>query len=1153
VSLNSYADTVAPTDALSADEQQKKFKLPKGFEIQLVVSEPDIGQPMNLNFDARGRLWITHSVEYPYPAKSDDVEERSGKFAGGGKDAPRDKLTIVEGISSKGVKKIIHFAEGLNIPIGQTPIGNGDSAIVYSIPNIYLLRDTDGDGKADTRKLLYGKFGNRDTHGMASSFTRWIDGWIYGCHGFSNSSEVRDSSGNVVKMNSGNTYRFREDGSHFQQFTWGQVNPFGMTFDASGNLYNSDCHSMPINLLLRGAQYPHWNSPGPLGFGPNIIFHSHGSTGISGPAYYAAEQFPEEYRDNLFICNPVNGLVHRDRLKQFGSTRKIVNSIPDFLSCDDPWFRPVDSIVGPDGALYIADFYNAIIGHYEVPLDHPKRDRKLGRVWRIVYSENDSELPAPNLARLRVAKLVQKLSDPNLAVRALATNYLVDTRKWFVTGKVRKAMRKGSPSQRAHSLWVLERRRGLKDSEATDLAADESVIVRTHLMRALAERKEWNPVILEVVQNRMSDKDAVVRRAAADALGQHPHHAGLKPLLSAWLEADKEDVLLIHTIKLSLREHLNSAEVVNHMSDFEFTPQELELLWVIVPAAESGPIASFVLKHLDAGLMSSDRLKQITPYLCRHADAAQHQKIIQFVRQKYREDVSNQFSLFEAVHEASASRSDLSNLKSELGNWLNAMAPSLLKDLDVPQWVNFALPDLPPSASPWGLRERTSEDGRKAPFIDSLVHGEQRTGLYRSRPFSIPEKLSFWIAGHNGKPGNTLPPVNHLRLKLVKTGKIVARQEPPRNDTAKKIEWELNEHKGNEAVLEIVDADNGASFAWLAVSRFEPEVVKVETQVFKQGSSFLKMLGIYALEEYTRPIINIAVDSRQSVEIRLAAAEAGIQLGQGEKILPLLSNFISHPEMATSQKMQAIKLVAGMKTSAAREKLTAAFTSATAELQNVLAMALCQTSEGAESLLQKIAKGEASARILQDKKVNERFMLKATVKSRERATELLKELPPADEQLLQKIRALRDSYLRASASESRGKSVFQKNCAACHRIGSEGATVGPQLDGIGRRGTERLLEDILDPDRNVDAAFGTINITTNEGDIFSGLKASEDAQAIVIVDSQAREHRILLNEIAQIKPSRLSHMPSGFAEVLQKEEIHDLLTYLISGSRSTKE
>ena len=185
---------IATTDPLPAEKQRGRFTLPPGFEIQLVASEPDIGQPMNLNFDARGRLWVTHSVEYPFPAKGEGVQKRSNRFPGVGDHPPRDRLTVIDGIGPDGrPKRITHFATGLNIPIGQTPLGDGNEALVYSIPAIYRASDINGDGKADTRKKIFGGFGNTDTHGMVNSFTRWIDGWIYGCHGFANRSKTRDA------------------------------------------------------------------------------------------------------------------------------------------------------------------------------------------------------------------------------------------------------------------------------------------------------------------------------------------------------------------------------------------------------------------------------------------------------------------------------------------------------------------------------------------------------------------------------------------------------------------------------------------------------------------------------------------------------------------------------------------------------------------------------------------------------------------------------------------------------------------------------------------------------------------------------------------------------------------------------------------------
>src|SRR5205823_7855322 len=143
------------------------------------------------------------TVEYPYPAPPDR--------------RPRDAVKILEDTDGDGVAdRITTFADGLNIPIGILPITNG--ALVYSIPYIYRVLDTDGDGRADKRDVLYGTFGFADTHGMSSSFTYGFDGWIYACHGFSNTSVLKGADGAAVKMQSGNTYRIKPDGSHVEQF-----------------------------------------------------------------------------------------------------------------------------------------------------------------------------------------------------------------------------------------------------------------------------------------------------------------------------------------------------------------------------------------------------------------------------------------------------------------------------------------------------------------------------------------------------------------------------------------------------------------------------------------------------------------------------------------------------------------------------------------------------------------------------------------------------------------------------------------------------------------------------------------------------------------------------------------------------------------------
>src|ERR1041385_7963316 len=173
---NPFAEMIRKSDPLSPTNELKTFHLPPGFEIQLVASEPEIGKPMNLAFDEKGRLWITQSREYPYAAPLDKPA--------------RDKIMVLSDFDANGrAKKITSFAEGFNIPIGLLPYKNG--VIAFSIPNIYYFQDTNADGKADTKELVLGRFGfEKELHGLTSNFRRGYDGWIYADHGSNNETTM---------------------------------------------------------------------------------------------------------------------------------------------------------------------------------------------------------------------------------------------------------------------------------------------------------------------------------------------------------------------------------------------------------------------------------------------------------------------------------------------------------------------------------------------------------------------------------------------------------------------------------------------------------------------------------------------------------------------------------------------------------------------------------------------------------------------------------------------------------------------------------------------------------------------------------------------------------------------------------------------------
>src|SRR5262249_41568346 len=183
---------------------------------------------------------------------------------------PRDTVKILDDIGDDGrARKVTTFADALNIPIGVLPLG--DSALVYSVGSILRVTDSDGDGQADRREVVYQSYGHKDTHGMTSAFTVGFDGWVYACHRFANTSTVKAADGTSITMQSGNPYRMKIDGSRVEQFTHGQVNPFGLTFDPLGNLYSVDCHTRPVMMLLRGGYYQSFGKPDDgLGFAPDM-------------------------------------------------------------------------------------------------------------------------------------------------------------------------------------------------------------------------------------------------------------------------------------------------------------------------------------------------------------------------------------------------------------------------------------------------------------------------------------------------------------------------------------------------------------------------------------------------------------------------------------------------------------------------------------------------------------------------------------------------------------------------------------------------------------------------------------------------------------------------------------------------------------------
>ncbi len=1173
-----FAENIRTTAPLTPEQQQKTFRLPPGFEIQLVAAEPNLRKPMNMAFDGAGRLWITESREYPWPTNT----------------APRDTIRIFSDFDTNGyARNVTTFATNLNIPIGIYPFLSPASAdnpkpetrnpkltskcLAWSIPNIWLFEDTDGDGVADTKEVLYGPFDHtRDTHGNQASFRRGFDGWLYATHGFNNRSRVKGRDGHEIVMNSGNTYRMKIDGSRIEHWTHGQVNPFGLTFDPLGNLYSADCHSSPIYQLLRSAYYPSFGAPDDgLGFAPVTIQHSHGSTAIGGIVYVSDPAWPAEFQDNIFVGNVMTSRINRDQINFLGSTSK-GKEMPDFLSTTDPWFRPVDLQIGPDGALWVADFYNRIIGHYEVPLTHPLRDRERGRLWRIVPPRG-ADLAKLKLTTESVDALLNEIVSGNQTRRMLAmaaiqsgfgTNILGPlTRAARGFWHFREGMDRGALMVGA--MWLMQQRGALDEETLIGALTDRDLTIRAHAARVLTERglqaasmsecaginerrSGMNAALRSAAIAALNDSDSHVQRAAADALGANPSSENIQPLISMLSRVPANDTHLRHVARMALRDSLAVAKEFSSLATDENTSRALA---DIAPAVTNAAAGSFLVAHLQKYSEPRDKTAAYLKHAARFVPEQDLDSLASFTRKKFADDVDRQLALFKSVQDGTAQRG--ATLSKGARDWGAELAAKLLSPAESEAaWVNMPLDGAADPRSPWGLQERACADGQKAQLMSSFPHGEQLTGVLRSQPFALPARLRFYLAGHDGFTDKPAQKKNVVRLKDAATDAVLREAWPPRNDTAQRISWDLAEFSGQRGYMEVTDADTGSAYAWLAFGRFDPALPQLAlgnnvSARLQAAADIARSLQLAGLEPALTRLLTTTTADVEARATSARALAAFYPAGTAKSSMPALNAMAGVLNNAAEPVALREKVAAALGEvvdPAAGQSLVAAIRAAPTRLQAKLAVALASSPTGAEALLQAITEGKASPRLLQERAVKDRLAASKPANLDARVAKLTKGLAPANETLQKLIDQRRKEFQPAQAGATKGAEIYAKNCAVCHQIEGKGALIGPQLDGIGNRGLERLCEDVLDPNRDVDVAFRSTLLTLKDGDVMSGLFRREEGEMIVLAESTGKEITVPKKQIAGRHESETSLMPENFSELLSREDFNHLMAFLLSKS-----
>jgi len=416
-----------PGPALSPAEAIAKMVVPEGFTVELVASEPDIVNPVAMTIDERGRFWITESFEYPR------------REPGPG----RDRVKILEDTDGDGkADKFTVFMEGLNIPSGIA-VGHGGVWIANS-PDILFVQDTDGDGKADTQEVVVTGFGRDDTHELPNSLTWGPDGWLYGLNGVFNPAHVKYGPKNPNFKEGQKSwdftcamFRIHPKTREFQIFCEGTSNPWGIAFDNEGEAFISACVIDHLWHLTETGYYHRQGGPYPPFTWKieSIVSHKHQKAAYCGIHWYDSDAYPEQYRRKLYMGNIHGSCINSDSIVRFESTYK-ASPEPDFLSANDAWFMPVVQKTGPDGCLYVLDWYDRYHCYQDANRDPAGIDRLKGRLYRVRYKDTP-RAKVEDMAKLDDQELVTRLGSGNGYQRDIAQRLL---RERLLNGGDHKAL-----------------------------------------------------------------------------------------------------------------------------------------------------------------------------------------------------------------------------------------------------------------------------------------------------------------------------------------------------------------------------------------------------------------------------------------------------------------------------------------------------------------------------------------------------------------------------------------------------------------------------------------------------------------------------------------------------------------------------------------
>jgi putative membrane-bound dehydrogenase-like protein len=1183
------AGKLGTLDYLNAAQQQKLFKLAPGYEINLVASEeefPELANPVALNFDNEGRLWVSTMASYPHWKPKSVLDDKLLIFEDYDHDGKADECKV--------------FARGLHQPTGFE-IGNG-GVYVAQQPDLLFMTDTDGDDVADTRIRQRVGFDTADSHHGIAAFEWGPDGALYFNEGTFKFSQVESPYG-LTRLHEAGIWRYETRTERIGvHASLAFANPWGHVFDRWGQDFIADASpgfsywAAPITGYI---EYPlkhpggsqHRRIASQTGGDPNFsfpTFYNKRTRPSAGCELVSSRHFPADAQGNFLLTNCiVDRAVLNHRVSEEGSGFAGVEVEP-IVSCDDGNFRPIDIQFAPDGSLYLVDWHNALIGHLQHNLRDPSRDHSHGRIWRITYKDRPLLTP-PTIAGAPVDALLELLKEPEDRTRYRVRRELAQNETNDVIAAVEKWIDQLDSEGDNYQLylleafWIYQTHNVVNEPLLKRLLETTDPRARAAATRALSFWVDRVSDPLGLLHSQINDTHPRVRLEAVRACSFIHSTDSIEVALDV-LNHDMD-----HYLEYTLSEMMRSMEAIlgrsaqqmahAHHAHHDGGEMDVEQPKPLVFLDKTPKIVKFQLDRLPASqLLLIDR----------SSDAASSRPVYDAillrpgVSRQDREEAAEALSRLNGTSMVSVLLEGIGQLdlsKKSNRSVMNQLAAILLRQTAA---------DLSENAELLAKETASQNEGLRAVAMAAMIQiGDSRTAWSIGR--TTPQGRIDFLASVSMVPGknrrvalreNVLDCLENSRPVEVRRAAIVALASIPDRHSenfqlvAPLVKQRALRSAAVQTLLQIPSSDRPAPEARQVVDTLVRHAEQTSTAK-RTTESFLDAMHL-ADELLARLPVNAARGYRERLRevvvrvVRISTVEEEMRydtpffaVEAGRPVQLVLRNVDLMPHnlvIATPGNLREVaQQAAGL--SPAIDARGRQFVPETSEVLFATRMVPAH-SQDVLTFTAPREPGEYSYVCTFPNHWVRMYGVMVVVDDLEawQADAVEPVDPLGITRSLVQNWAFDDFQTDLAATikgrqTEIGQRLFKEaTCLQCHKMRGEGGVVGPELTDVFERlkgDHAALLRELVDPSNKVDPKYALYNVLTLDGRIISGIVTGQNADSVTVLTNpdNPQPQVISRDEIDEMIKSSTSMMPKGLLDRYTQEEIYEILAYMTAGKK----